>query len=348
MRFPPDFFWKPTGETLGRGGQGDVHIVTGENSPDGPKYALKVLRNTASPQALKRFREEIKAVTNLSDPSIIQIIEYSQENAPFQYYVMEYFEGAKSLDKKLFSGQNPFHGDALASLDLFEKIIWAIKACSEHSPPIVHRDINPKNILVLTDGSIRLIDFGICLIEDGEMITLTDEDVGTRNYTSPECESGSESAISVRSDIYSASKVLWSTITSQRAFAREEPVFTRRSMARQFPRKSETWHLSHIFEKTIRANPEDRFLGPVDLLSQIDRLRSIIRSGFPPLETVWHRCPSCGWHGGNIERYDEGYRVFGNPNPKEVTSLKCNRCGFIFVRDVEILSDLEEERSKLR
>jgi len=347
MRFPPDFFWKPTGKTLGSGGQGDVHIVNKKNSPDGQKYALKVLRNTASPQALKRFREEIKAITNLSDPSIIQVIECSQENAPFQYYVMDYFERAESLDKKLFSSQNPYHGDALASLDLFEKIIWAIKACSEHTPPIVHRDINPKNILVLTDGSIRLIDFGICLIEDGEMITLTDEDVGTRNYTSPECESGYESIISVRSDIYSASKVLWSIITSQRAFAREEPVFTRRSMANQFPRKSETWHLSHIFEQTIRANPADRIQGPADLLSQIDKLRNVIKSGFPPLDTVWHRCPSCGWHGGNIEGYQDGYIVFGNPNPGEVVSLKCNRCGFIFVRDAKVLRNLGEERSKL-
>ena len=56
--------------------------------------------------------------------------------------------------------------------------------------------------------TIRLIDFGICQVQDGTIITLVDENVGARNYTSPECEAGNEESIHVYSDIYSASKVL--------------------------------------------------------------------------------------------------------------------------------------------
>ena len=94
----------------------------------------------------------------------------------------------------------------------------------------MHRDISLNNILFLADGSIRLIDFGICQIEDGETISLTGESLGTRNYAAPECESGNDSNIDIRSDIYSAAKVLWSAITSREAFAREEPVFQNLSM----------------------------------------------------------------------------------------------------------------------
>ena len=71
----------------------------------------------------------------------------------------------------------------MRSLDLFESIVSAIGVCEASSPQIVHRDINPKNVLVLPDGSIRLIDFGVCQINEGEMITLVDENVAARNYT---------------------------------------------------------------------------------------------------------------------------------------------------------------------
>lgn len=68
----------------------------------------------------------------------------------------------------------------------------AIQAREQANPQVVHRDINPKNILFAPDRTIRLIDFGICQIQDWTKATLVDEDVGTGNYTSPECEAGSD------------------------------------------------------------------------------------------------------------------------------------------------------------
>ena len=118
------------------------------------------------------------------------MIDHSEEGDEFQYYVMEYHECAQTLANIIFSRSNRFHGDVLRSLDLFEQIISAIGACEALDPPIVHRDINPKNMLILPDGNVRLIDFGICQIQDGTIITLADEGVGTRDYTSPECEAG--------------------------------------------------------------------------------------------------------------------------------------------------------------
>ena len=130
---------------------------------------------------------------------------------------MEYHKGAKTLDTVIFSESSPFHGNVVKSLAMFEQIIAAIGVCEAHEPAVVHRDVNPSNILVLPDSTIRLIDFGICQVQDGTLITLLDENVGTRNYTSPECEAGEDGAIGVHSDIYSAAKVLWSMLTSRRA-----------------------------------------------------------------------------------------------------------------------------------
>jgi serine/threonine protein kinase len=121
---------------------------------------------------------------------------------------MEYHKGARTLNSLILSATNPYYGNVTKSLNLFEQVVSAIKFCQSSNPPIVRRDINPKNILVLPDDTICLIDFGICQVQDGTIITLVDENVGARNYTSPECEAGNEESIHVYSDIYSASKVL--------------------------------------------------------------------------------------------------------------------------------------------
>ena len=334
MRIPDELPWQATGKTLGSGGQGEVQIVAHETDPEGQKYALKVLRNAGSRQARQRFRREIEAIKNLTSSMIVKVIDHSREDDSFQFYVMEYHDGAKTLDSIITSATNPYHGNVTMSLDLFEQVLLAIAECQAADPPIVHRDINPKNILVLPDNAIRLIDFGICQVQDGIMITLVDENVGARNYTSPECEAGNDESIHVNSDIYSAAKVLWSAITSKRAFAREAPVFKDRSMEKMFPERPETWHLSHIFEKTIRQNPSDRVQGGKETLNVIREVRHLIELGFPPFQEAPSRCPSCGLKG--LGQFQDGYKVFGNPNPPGVVSVMCNSCGFGFVRNNQI------------
>ena len=333
MRIPEQVAWQSTGITLGRGGQGEVQLVRHRDQPEGPKYALKILRNTSSSQARQRFRREIEVVKRLKAPAIVQVFDYSDEEDDFQYYVMEHHEGAKTLASIIFSEDNPYHRDINRSLDLFESIVSAIGVCEASSPQIVHRDINPQNILILPDKTIRLIDFGVCQINQGTLITLVDENVGARNYTSPECEAGNDESIGVRSDIYSAAKVLWAAITSRQAFAREEPAFRDRSMEAIFPELSETWHLAHIFKFTIRRNPADRCRGSDELIQLIRNVRRIVQGGFLPLQRLRAYCPSCGWP--TILEFREGYRVFGNPNPAGVRSLECNLCGFAFVRNTE-------------
>ena len=346
MKIPRESIWKSTGISLGGGGQSQVHLVVKKDEPDGEQYALKVLSNRGSEQARERFQQEIEVIKGIDHPSIIRVFDHSEKNDDFQYYVMEYHEGAVSLEDVITSKPtNPYHGDVLQSLGLFEKILLAIQAYETSPTEIVHRDINPKNILVLSDHSIRLIDFGICHIENGTTITLTGENFGTGNYTPPECRFGSDSRMGIHSDIYSASKVLWSSITSVSAFDREQPVFNNCSMNSMFEEKPETWHLTHIFEKTIRERPEDRLTSTDKVLEQVQEVRRVVQGGFPPLEEVRTHCPSCGWN--RIADFQQGYIVFGNPNPHRVVSLICSLCGFGFVRDMGKLEDSLEEKKNL-
>lgn len=337
MKIPDTLPWATTGKTLGSGGQAEVYLVTRRDQSDGRNFALKVLKHVDSKQARERFAREIEAVKSLDFPLIANIIDHSKPEDDFQYYAMEYYEGARTLANIAFSGLSPFHGNTLRCLDIFESVVLCIQACEKVKPPIVHRDISPKNILVLPDGSIRLIDFGICLIQDGQKLTLVDEDVGTRNYTAPECEAGNDAEIGVHSDLYSAAKVLWSSVTSQRAFAREKPVFGNRCMDIMLPNIPLTWHLNLIFEKTIRANPENRVRTSETILQLIQEVRYLVERGFPPMRDIAKRCPSCGR--ANVGDFPQGHAVFGNPNPRGVQNFLCKDCGFGFVRHVDTLRE---------
>lgn len=345
MKIPDTVPWVATGRTLGGGGQGTVHLVNRRDHQDNRNYALKILTNTSSRQARARFAQEIEVVKKLDSPFIAKIIDHSAPEDEFQYYTMEYYDGAKSLHEIIFSDQNPFNGDILKCLDLFEKLLSALQVCELSKPQVVHRDITPKNILVLPDQSIRLIDFGLCLIQEGQRVTLVDEDVGTRNYTAPECESGSDLQIGIHSDIYSAGKVLWSCITSRRAFAREKSVFGNLGMLSLFPENPAALHLNPIFEKAIRGNPQNRLSQIAALKRLTQETRRLVEHGFPPWEETANRCPSCGHLG--IIGYDQGHNVFGNPNPPGVDACICKTCGFIFLRDMGLFFEKIERFKNL-
>jgi len=346
VKIPDSLRWRPTGVTLGSGGQAVVHLVTRRDAADGPRAALKALRNVGSRQAKERFRREIEAVKRLDHPSIVKVLDQSEPDDPFQFYVMEYYDGARTLARVIFDGANPYHGKSLRSLGLYEQLVLAIRACGQASTPVIHRDINPKNILLLPDGGLRLIDFGVCQIQDGQILTFVDEDVGTRNYTAPECEAGHDADIGMHSDLYSSAKVLWSVITSQRAFAREEPAFAQRAMSQMFPTLPDTWHLTSIFEKTIRPNPSERCRNADELLQRVHEVHYLIECGYPPLEQVGERCPSCGCK--SLTNFAQGHNVFGNPNPPGVRSIICSNCGFGFVRDVNCIRQSIERLKGLR
>lgn len=202
------------------------------------------------------------------------------------------------------------------------------------------------NVLVLPDESIKVIDFGICQIDDHDTIILIDEGVGTPNYMAPECESGALGEVSVASDLYAAGKILWSIVTNMNAFSRESPAFGQKSMPNLLPDAPGTWHLQHIFEKTIRQSPHDRCKTAKEALSLARRVQFLILSGYPPLELIDKNCPICGF--GTFGPGYELHAVFGNPNPPGIFSCQCDYCGFCFAVNRELRNKNLEQRQQLR
>lgn len=341
MKIPKSLRWKSTGQTLGQGGQGVVHLVTEDEQENGIQFALKTLRNTKSQQALERFYREIDAVRQLDHPSIAKIVDHSGPGDSFHFYVMEYFEGAKTLEEVIDLDTNPYKENAVEALDLFRDILEVIHKCTFSTPSIVHRDLKPKNILILPDRTIRIIDFGVCQIEGAEPITLLDEGVGSQNYMAPECESGATGDITTLSDVYSAGKILWSAVTGRRAFARERPVFAEMSFESMYPDSYELWHLGEVFRYSVRHNPSDR-RRPERLLWLLRKLRSSVLLQRPPLSRLAKDCPVCSF--GTLYACDVSHMIFSNPMPRGFEGVKCNICGYAFAIDFTVLNDSLNKR----
>ncbi|MDP8219629.1 MAG: serine/threonine-protein kinase [Candidatus Theseobacter exili] len=343
MKIPEHLNWQATGKTLGGGGQATIYEVTSKDNTDSTTYAMKILSKKKPQKAYERFVREIEAIKSLDHEYIIKIIDHSNIDDDFHYYVMEYIEGAISLKKLIGSEKNPFYKSILESINFFQKILSAL-SCLENSG-LVHRDLSLGNILFMPNKAIKIIDFGLCQTDEHETITLCDEGIGTQNYMAPECEAGAEGKISIYSDIYSAGKILWSVITNRNAFARESSVFNNNSMKSIFPDNPECWHLHHIFKKTIRHNTADRWQDAKSAMSASSYIYYVISSGFPPLEIIDSHCPICGY--GNINTFDTSHMVFGNPNPRGITGLKCDNCGHCMAIDNMVLDGNLNKRNEL-
>jgi serine/threonine protein kinase len=277
-----------------RRGQASVLEVKKVSEPNGESYALKVLRTEEGTQAYERFHREVNSLQTLSHPAIVKVIDHKSDvQEGLHFYVMEYVRGAVPLKKLVGTNRNPFHRSATESLKVYIQILEALTVCEKAQ--VVHRDLSLGNVLYDPEsGSIKLIDFGCCHLEDGHCITLTDEAVGTPHYRAPECDGYSESPPTIAADLYSAGKILWSLLTNRKAFDREKPVFNALSLSKVLPNDQPTWHLHDVFAGTIRRNPQDRYASAAEALADAQRILGLLGANIPPLEVfAGELCPVC-------------------------------------------------------
>jgi serine/threonine protein kinase len=150
-------------DVLGRGGMGVVYKATDPGI--GRLVAIKMmsLSFAENPDLLKRFYREAQSTGLLQHPNIVIVHELGDQNGS-PYLVMEYLEG-EGLDK-IIAARRP--------MSLVQKLEIIIQVCNAlnyaHTRGVVHRDIKPANVVVLKDGGIKLVDFGIARIS-GDALT---------------------------------------------------------------------------------------------------------------------------------------------------------------------------------
>ncbi|MGD1082588.1 MAG: serine/threonine-protein kinase [Candidatus Sulfotelmatobacter sp.] len=215
---------------LGSGGMGVVYEA--QDIRLGRRVALKFLPETMAQDetALQRFEREARAASSLNHPGICTIYEV-EEHDHQPVIVMELLEG-KSLKERIREG--PVSTDEV--LEFGTQAADALEAA--HAKGIIHRDIKPGNIFIVSSGRVKILDFGLAKVrtagaaenEVGEVEveddSLTQEGVipGTTPYMSPEQAQGEE--IDARSDLFSLGVVLYELATGQRPFARNNRTLT--------------------------------------------------------------------------------------------------------------------------
>jgi eukaryotic-like serine/threonine-protein kinase len=197
-------------EVIGRGGMADVYRATDQVLER--EVAVKVLRADTADESdpdRRRFREEAQMVAALDHPGLVTVLDAGVDDG-VPYLVMDLVEGT-SLATFCRGRQVAPHRVAYVGAELASVLAYV------HEGGIVHRDVKPSNILVGSDGVIRLADFGIArVVTDPHSHTGNGQTIGTAAYLAPEQVRGEP--VTAASDIYSLGLVLLEALTGTRAY----------------------------------------------------------------------------------------------------------------------------------
>ncbi|HZG92842.1 MAG TPA: serine/threonine-protein kinase, partial [Pseudonocardia sp.] len=212
------------------GGMGEVWEAS--DTRLGRSVAVKVLRPELSddPEFVHRFRIEARTVASLDHSGIAAVHDYGEDESPggrrTAYLVMELVRG-EPLSTLIARG--PIEPDE--TLRLVEEAARALQAAHERG--FVHRDVKPGNILVRTDGLVKLTDFGIAKAADAVPVTRSGMVMGTAHYIAPEQASGGEAGPA--GDVYSLGIVGYECLVGHRPFRAESAVAVAMMQVRDEP-----------------------------------------------------------------------------------------------------------------
>ncbi len=200
---------------LGQGGMSLVYravdIRTGHN------VAVKILKSEYNNDAefLERFQREAHAAGRMSHHNIVNLLDVGSEGE-FRYLVLEYISG--NTLKDIIKAKGALNPDTAIQITI--RILSALQHA--HDNGIIHRDIKPQNVLVNTNGHIKVSDFGIARITNTKTISKKDVVIGSVHYSSPEQARGN--VVEATSDIYSTGIVLYEMLTGRVPFVGDNPV----------------------------------------------------------------------------------------------------------------------------
>ena len=253
------------------------------------EVAIKVLASEYAEdiQSLSRFEREAKAIAALNHPGIVTIHSV-EEYQGFRFIVMELVSGT-SLSSEVIPGGITL----LKLLDLAIPIADALAVA--HRAGVTHRDLKPDNIMVGTDGGVKVLDFGLAkfataesqeagsTIEYDANVTQQGQVIGTPCYMSPEQAEGRD--VDGRTDVFSFGIILYELATGIRPFSGDTPISTLTAVLRDDPvpttelKPGLPRYFGRIISRCMEKSADNRYQTALDLRNELEQLRKDVSTG---------------------------------------------------------------------
>jgi serine/threonine-protein kinase len=257
-------------EVLGRGGMGIVYKARQRSVNRLVALKMVLAGAHAGREALARFRIEGQAIARLSHPNAVAIYEFGEHDG-LPYYSMELMEGG-SLAARLAQGPLPPREAAA----LVRKLAGAVAYV--HQAKVLHRDLNPNNILFGADGSVKIADFGLAkLLDEDDGQTHIGMVLGTPSYMAPEQANGESKAVGPATDVYALGAILYQTLAGRPPFQGTNRAETIRHVVEDYParlsavRPDVPRDLEAICLKCLAKWPASRYATAQALADDLDR-----------------------------------------------------------------------------
>lgn len=256
-------------ELIGIGGMANVYRCY--DTIDDREVAIKILKDEYlnNLEFIRRFKNESKAIAVLSHPNIVKVFDVSFGDM-IQYIVMEYIDGITLKEYIQQQGVLTWK----ETVHLISQVLAALSHA--HSKGVVHRDVKPQNMMLLSDGTIKVTDFGIARFSNNTK-TMTEQAIGSVHYIAPEQAKGD--ITDGRTDIYSLGVMMYEMLTGKLPYDGDNAVSVALMHLQLTPDAPTKLNadipegLEEITLKAMQKQPADRYQSAQDMMADIERFR---------------------------------------------------------------------------
>ncbi len=257
-------------DLIGDGGMANVYKAN--DILEDRTVAVKILKDEflENEEFIRRFKNESKAIALLNHQNIVRVYDVSFSDKMMSI-VMEYVEGVTLKDYIELRG-------ALSWKDAVYFMTQILRALQHaHDNGIVHRDVKPQNIMIMEDGSVKVMDFGIARFSRSGNKTITDKAIGSVHYISPEQACGEKT--DEKSDIYSCGVMLYEMLTGSLPFEADSAVSVAIMQMQNEPEKPTSIKedipegLEEIVLRAMQKDPQRRYQSSAEMLRDIDEFK---------------------------------------------------------------------------
>ena len=292
---------------VGKGGMGDVFKA--EHRMMERTVALKVIKGELfrNPAAVERFHREVKSAASLSHANIVTAHD-AEQVGDVNFLVMEYVEGVDLACRVKEEGALPVNE---ACQYIFQAALGLQHA---HEQGMVHRDIKPHNLMVTSDGTLKILDFGLATLATEAVTSEVNDErsddssptsptlrlttmgtmMGTPDFISPE-QASNPHAVDVRSDIYSLGCTFYYLLSGRPPFATGAVMEKVKAHSDQLATPIENVRpdipeeVAHVVRRMLAKEPGERFQTPADVADVLAPLVDAHRTTLPAADTTASR-----------------------------------------------------------